>query len=75
MYPTERTHCRFVGPIYYDDDFDGVIGLGEGAFHCSADKLRPVSRGDYNTYRLSEFTVFYGRCPFLRRSVHVDPLA
>jgi hypothetical protein len=74
MYLTKRFHRGFVGPVYHDDNFDSVVGLGEGAFRRSADKLRPASRGDYNAYRLSEVTV-YGRYPFLQHSVHVDPFA
>jgi hypothetical protein len=71
MYLTKCSHRGFVGPIYHDDDFDSVIGLGEGAFQRSADKLRPVSRGDYYAYFLLEVTS-YGRYPFLQHSAHID---
>ncbi len=63
MYLTERPHCGFVGPVYHDDDFDWAVGLGEGAFHRSANKVRSVSRGNYNADRLSEVAT-YGRYPF-----------
>jgi hypothetical protein len=74
MYLTKCSHRGFVRPIYHDDDFDSIISLGEDTFHRSADKLGPVSRGYYNAYRLSE-VIIYGRYPFLRHSVHIDPLA
>ncbi len=67
MYLAKYSHRGFVGTIYHDDDFDSAIGLGEGAFHRSADKLRPVPRGYYYAYYLSKVGI-YGHYLFLGHS-------